>query len=280
MARYDRSNNECKAFLDKNLPHYHIICLNNELSTPGRVDRNKEFEYLGLTDKSLSQRSVLDIGALDGVLSFNSERSGATRVLAIDVEDPARQDWGWDGPPANYARLGPIKNRVFEPLRDFFSSNVTRKELSVYDLDCANHGTFDIIFFYGVLYHLRHPLLAFDKIRQVASGAVCVETHISNHEPYAATSLFYYDDVLGDADSNWCGPSESCVVAWMRDAGFRDIWVERRPRMQARQRFVGFIRAPTFPINSKNFFQVDADYLSLVRNESARRIRLGNLWRW
>ena len=47
---------------------------------------------------------------------------------------------------------------------------------SVYSLDPNALGQFDIVLFLGVLYHLRYPLLAADKLRAVTSGELLIET--------------------------------------------------------------------------------------------------------
>lgn len=279
MPNYDRTDAECVEFKNKKMPHYHIVRLNDNNMTTGKVDRNQEFQYIGIKNDDMLNRSVLDIGALDGVISFNAERAGATRVLAVDVEDPRMQDWGWRGAPPPFDGLGDIKRRVFTELRQFFDSRVEREQKTVYDLSPGADGAFDVIFFYGVLYHLRHPLLAFDRLRAVASGAICVETHVSNHEPMTPSALFYRDDVLDKADSNWTGPSESCVASWMKDAGFETVYAEIKPRVRSRQRFVGFVGAPTFTVNAANFRLLDAEYFAEVRADCARKIRLGGLWR-
>lgn len=278
--RYDRSDDDCRAFIQQGLPHYHVIQLNDRIRTPGRVDRNQEFSYIGLKPENIKGRSVLDVGALDGVTAFNAEKAGASRVLAIDVEDPALQDWGWSGAPKNYSDHGEIKNRVFPRLKEFFESNVDRRKMTVYELSPTTQEPFDIIFFYGVLYHLRHPLLALDRLRAVCRGAICVETHICNYDPLVPSSLFYRDNVLDKADSNWTGPSESCVASWMLDAGFSTIYAERKPRIQSRQRFIGFTETPIFEPNKDNFHLLDDAYFAEVRRETESRIRNGNLWRF
>ncbi|MEM1314314.1 MAG: DUF1698 domain-containing protein [Pseudomonadota bacterium] len=276
---YNRTNDECDAFLEKRLPHYHVIRLNDEVRTPGRVDRNHEFGYVGLTNADLLEKSVLDVGALDGVISFNCERGGARRVLAIDVEDPAEQDWGYSGPAASFANHGDVKNRVFPELKTFFNSNVERQRKTVYQVDPKVDGEFDLVFFYGVLYHLRHPLLSFDRLRAVSRAAICVETHVCNFDPMLPASLFYLDDVLAKAESNWTGPTESCVASWMRDAGYRTIYAERKPRVASRQRFIGFCDAPTFEVNETNFRLLDDAYFAEARREALSKLRIGQFWR-
>lgn len=276
MPNYHRTDDECREFLGKRRSHYHRVRLNDNVTTPGVVDRNHEFPYLGLTADDFAEKSVLDIGALDGVLSFNAERLGATNVVAIDVEDMADYDWGFDGPTQKFLGKGDTKNRTFRRLKRFFESDVRRKKKTVYRLNPDKDGLFDIVFFYGVLYHLRHPLLAFNSIRKVCRGAVCVETHVCNVDPQIPQALFYLDDVLDEADTNWTGPTEACVVSWMRDAGFKDVWAEKTPRMKSRQRFVGFVDAPTFAIDTDNFFRCDDEYFARSRDAVTQQLKVGS----
>ncbi|MEM6546324.1 MAG: methyltransferase domain-containing protein [Pseudomonadota bacterium] len=279
MPDYDRPDEDCLAFKAQGLKHYHVIRLNDRIATEGRADRNAEFPYLGLSPEGFAGRRVLDVGANDGALSFNAERAGAVDVVAVDIEDPAHQDWGFSGPPTSFQEQGQVRGSTFEALKTFFASGVTRKQKTVYDLSAAEDGQFDIAFFYGLLYHLRHPLLAFDRLRGVCRGALCVETHVSNHEPYLPMTLFYGDDVLRGSDSNWTGPSEACVAAWMRDAGFPTVYAELKPRVRNRQRFVGFVGDPVFAVNPKTFRVLDEAYFAKVHAECARKIELGGLWR-
>ena len=264
---YHQSDDACKNFLTKNLPHYHIVHLNNNIKTPGRVNRNEEFPYLGITEY-LKDKSVLDIGALDGVLSFNSERFGAKNILSIDVEDPKDYDWGYDGPTKPYQNIGEVKNKIFFELKEFFNSNVKRKKATVYDLNPNSDGVFDVVIFYGVLYHLRHPLLSLDKIRAVNSKVLIMETHTNNIDPMIPASVFYLDDVLDKADTNWTGASESCLVSWLFDAGYKNVWAEKSPRMRGRQRFIAFTGdKPDFEVNADHFKQCDGEYLRNVRSK-------------
>ena len=68
-----------------------------------------------------------------------------------------------------------------------------RLKLSVYDLDPEQHGEFDLVFNYGLLYHLRHPLLSLDRVRRVCRGALVLETHVVNTMSRLPITLFYCD---------------------------------------------------------------------------------------
>src|SRR3546814_3424311 len=76
-------------------------------------------------------------------------------------------------------------------------------------------GLFDLIFNFGLLYHLRHPLLALDKTRAVCRGAMILETHVVNAFGNLPASLFYRRDELvtspKDRKSTRLNSSHSCA---------------------------------------------------------------------
>ena len=89
----------------------------------------------------------------------------------------------------------------------------------MYDLRSEPHGQFDLMFNYGLLYHLRHPFLSLDTTRRVCRGAMVLETHIVNSLSTTPIAAFYHDDVF-TAWTNWTGPTEAAVASWLRSAGF------------------------------------------------------------
>jgi tRNA (mo5U34)-methyltransferase len=111
----------------------------------------------------------------------------------------------------------------------------------VYDLAPEKLGTFDVILFFGVLYHLRYPLLAIDRLRTVSRGSVFIETHIVGNrlilrKPlsmlgrltglaclFSTTPIWrqYREYELHPEDrSNWFGPNPLAVIESFRSAGF------------------------------------------------------------
>lgn len=111
--------------------------------------------------RDLSGMRVLDIGAWNGCFSFECERRGAAEVVAYSPEDPEE---------GGFARLARA-----------LGSNVSYIRGSVYEISRDRLGGFDLVLFLGVLYHLRHPLLALDKIREVCDGTMLLETHVIDH---------------------------------------------------------------------------------------------------
>jgi tRNA (mo5U34)-methyltransferase len=176
----------------------------------------------------LSGKRVLDVGAWNGCCSFECERRGAAEVIALSLEDPA----GAGG---------------FDRLKRLLGSRVKYVRGSVYTLSPAEFGTFDVILFFGVLYHLRYPLLAIDRLRAVSRGEVFTETHtIDNHDWLRGPPKFadapadvreallrtpvwrqYREFELHPQDSsNWFGPNAAAVLEAFESAGF-DIALTR-----------------------------------------------------
>ncbi|MEM6889116.1 MAG: DUF1698 domain-containing protein [Pseudomonadota bacterium] len=171
---------------------------------PGRNPVSTLCDYAGLP-QDLTGKSVLDIGAWHGAFSFECERRGADRVLAFSLEDPEATG--------------------FNRLKEVLNSNVEYKLGSVYSLQDYDLGTFDVVLFFGVLYHLRYPLLSFDRLRDVCkdTGAVYIETHILLENADRPMWVFYpADDLLGDP-SNWFSPNVRAVIDGMNTAGFDTV---------------------------------------------------------
>src|SRR5208282_1875837 len=205
--------------------------------TPGRNSVEAMLRHSGVpTD--LSGQRVLDIGAFNCCASFECERRGADEVVALDLQPPEQ--------------LG------FPVLKNVLHSNRVRfVQGSVYNLDPKQLGTFDVILFFGVLYHLRYPLLAIDQLRKVARKTVYVESFViderflvggvdfqslaSIHEVLTQVPLwqFYKGAELSGDHSNWFGPNIRAVLDAFDSAGLparvMSTWGDRA----AFQAFVG-----------------------------------------
>jgi tRNA (mo5U34)-methyltransferase len=157
--------------------------------------------------EDLTGKTVLDIGAWDGFFSFEFERRGASRVLAID-------SFAWDPRPQGFPR----GLDCFLLARDFFNSKVEHQRLDVHDLNPKAIGTFDLVFCAGVLYHMRHPLLALEKIRSVTGGRLILETHQlipAVHERVPTIRFFPGDE---EAVVRHNSPGGFPTRAWVTDA--------------------------------------------------------------
>ena len=156
--------------------------------------------------EDLRGRRVLDVGAASGWNAFEMERRGA-EVVAVDCVE--------------YDEL-----RAVAELR---GSRIDYRLLDVDELDPESIGTFDYILFFGVLYHLRHPLLGLEKICALARDCVLIESYVadgSGERSDACTMEFYETDELGGQIDNWCGPTTKCLMAMCRSAGFAQVTLE------------------------------------------------------
>ena len=120
-------------------------------------------------------------------------------------------------------------------MKSLLRSNVEFATCSIYELPQAWHGEFDLAFFFGVLYHLRHPLHALDAVRAALrpGGQTFIETAIADHElgAFASYPLVQFcrrDELAGDA-SNWFVPSSRALMDWCYSCGFAPVLVGLQP---------------------------------------------------
>jgi tRNA (mo5U34)-methyltransferase len=188
---------------------WHKIDLGNGLTTPGRDDTLTKLAQVNLP-RRLAGLSVLDIGAWDGFFSFECERRGAERIVALDK--PV-----WDCPA--------FGKRGFELARRVLGSKVEDVELDVLDITPERVGVFDVVLFLGVLYHVRHPLLALERVASVVGKLLILETHVDMNECARPVLAFYPEHECANDGSNWFGPNRAAVEAMLRVVGFRKVEV-------------------------------------------------------
>lgn len=154
---------------------YHTIDLAPGLETPGWFDTRPVVERLPLP-RSLEGKRCLDVGTFDGFWAFEMERRGAVEVVGIDLLDLAEADWPPNSEPETISAIERRKRggRGFELAAECLGSAVTREELSVYDVSAEAVGTFDFIYLGSLLLHLRDPVKALDRLRQVCKGELLI----------------------------------------------------------------------------------------------------------
>jgi tRNA (mo5U34)-methyltransferase len=187
---------------------FHRIDLGGGITTPGRDDSPRKLLEIRMPEE-LRGKSVLDIGAYDGFFSFEAERRGADRVLAVD-------NWGR---PECSPKAG------FEFARRALGSRVEDRTIDVYDLSPETVGVFDVVLFLGVLYHLRHPLLGLERVASVTGDLLILETHVDLLDHRRPVMAFYPEAELGGDSTNWWGPNEAAVFGMLRTVGFRRVEV-------------------------------------------------------
>ncbi len=227
---------------------FHSIELGPNLVTPGRKSAKvleRELARISLPD--LRGKSVLDIGAYDGFFSFAAERLGASRVVALDnyvwFTDMAAylKDWresqqtGRVLPPPHLSRhFRPNElpgRKPFDLAHRALGSKVEPVVADFMTADLSKLGTFDVVLFLGVLYHLEEPLTAVRRLRTVTApgGLAVIET-----EAIATLGLegqacceFFPGAELNNDSSNWWSPNAKALEGMLRAAGFPEVTVLR-----------------------------------------------------
>jgi tRNA (mo5U34)-methyltransferase len=202
-------------------PWFHNIDLDGVPTAPdhflGDYPTIKWRQFADAIPRDLSGRSVLDIGCNAGFYSIEMKRRGADRVLGIDFDESYLAQ-------ARFAA-------------EITGLDVEFRQLSVYD--GALGESFDVVLFMGVLYHLRHPLLALDLIREhVARDMLVFQSMlrgsadaavVGENYPFWDTEHFdapefpkmhFIEHRYADDPTNWWIPNRACVEAMLRSAGF------------------------------------------------------------
>lgn len=203
-------------------PWFHNIDLGGVMTAPDHflgdypAVKWRRFSHSIPTD--LTGKTVLDIGCNAGFYSIQMKLRGAARVFAIDI-DP------------DYLRQARFAAQTIGVKIEF-------AEMSAYDLGSLGER-FDIVLFLGVLYHLRHPLLALDLIREhvVRDLFVCQsmqrgdpgEEPLEKDYPFSERAIFerlsfprlsFVEHRYAGDNTNWWIPNRACTAAMLRSAGF------------------------------------------------------------
>ncbi|MEM7358813.1 MAG: DUF1698 domain-containing protein [Pseudomonadota bacterium] len=187
---------------------YHSIDLGNGIVTNGRKDFSTCLAEADVVfDHDVSGKSVLDIGAWSGFFSFEADRRGAAEVLSTD-------SFAWE-------QLGGRPG--FDYARSVLAPGIKDQFIDIMDLSSEKVGQFDVVLFLGVLYHMRHPMLALEIVSEVCKEHLVVETHMGcTHLDYPAAE-FYPTDELGSDPSNWWGMNEPAIIGMLKSNGFETV---------------------------------------------------------
>jgi len=170
----------------------------------------------------------LDVGTFEGFWALHMEARGAREVVGIDILDPL----AWDWPFGSGAEIvGALEERKrggagFEAVRAALGSRVQRRELSVYDLDPAQVGTFDFVYLGSLLLHLRDPVRALGAIRSVCAGRLlCVD---AIDLPLSLRSRRPLASLDGVGRPWWWRPNQAALLRMLAAAGLRPVQAPRR----------------------------------------------------
>jgi tRNA (mo5U34)-methyltransferase len=205
-------------------PWFHNIDLNGVWTAPdhflGDYPGSKFRRFAPHLPADLNGKSVLDIGCNAGFYAIEMKRRGADRVLGIDSDD-------------RYLAQARLAAEVLG-----YEHGIEFAKLDVYDVG-ALREKFDLVIFMGVLYHLRHPLLALDLIREHAASDMLLfqsmqrgsrfVLELDDDYEFAETGIFFESSFpklhfverqYSHDWTNWWVPNRACTEAMLRSAGF------------------------------------------------------------
>ena len=206
-------------------PWFHNIELNGIQTAPDHfLGDYPSFKWKGfrhLVPEDLRGRTVLDIGCNGGFYSLEMKKRGADLVVGVD-SDPRY---------LAQARLAAEASGL----------DISFRQLSVYEVGALGQR-FDFVIFMGVLYHLRHPLLALDLIHEhvvgdqllfqsMLRGSTRVPDIVPNY-PFEELTIFeqegyprmaFIEHNYAEDPTNWWVPNQSGMEAMLRSAGFRIV---------------------------------------------------------
>ncbi|MBB2676252.1 UNVERIFIED_ORG: tRNA (mo5U34)-methyltransferase [Rhizobium esperanzae] len=203
-------------------PWFHNLRINGVQTAPdhflGDYPSFKWAHFQQIVPEDLRGCSVLDIGCNAGFYSLEMKRRNAGRVVGID-SDP------------HYLRQAEFAARQI-------GEDIEFKLMSVYEVEKLKER-FDLVLFMGVLYHLRHPLLALDLLHEhVVGGKMLFQCMQRGEEDVAALSenydffdttifeqrgfpkLYFVEERYAGDPTNWFIPNKAAVEAMLRSAGF------------------------------------------------------------
>jgi tRNA (mo5U34)-methyltransferase len=216
------SSEEIQSRIEALGPWFHNIDLGGVRTAPnhflGDYPNQKYKKFADAIPADLTGKTVLDIGCNAGFYSIEMKKRGAERVVGVDFDDVY----------LNQARFA----------AEVAGADIEFRKLSVYDV--AGLGEqFDVVIFMGVLYHLRHPLLALDLIREhVAKDILIFQsmqrgskdvpdladnypfTEVGHFDDPAYPKLHFIEKRYADDPTNWWVPNAACAEAMLRSAGF------------------------------------------------------------
>jgi tRNA (mo5U34)-methyltransferase len=226
--------------------------LGHGVVTPGWSDpAHDKLPWFGLPEHMGGLR-VLDVGCAEGFFSFEAERRGAREVFSVDFD------------PEVVKRFALCGEALGSPLR--------AKAMSIYDLDPAELGTFDLVMCFGLLYHLPDPLGGIQRLAAMASGTVLIqswtiETSTMSDVPLARLRPHGLmsgpnEDPIFDPTVYW-EPNAACIGAMLDHVGLVDIERLPGPRPTRRERWVRRLRPRKYAV-----WNAGAQFRARVAEES------------
>lgn len=228
LSQIEVDEDVLRQHIDSLRPWFHNLHLNGIETAPdhflGDYPEVKFASFRDALPSDLTGKTVLDIGCNAGFYSLEMKRRGADRVLGIDTDE-------------HYLRQARFAAQIQ-------GADVEFRQLAVWEVGSLKEQ-FDLVIFMGVLYHLRHPLLALDLIHEhVARDLLLFQsmqrgsrdiTPVNSDYDFNAPAPFdehgypkmhFVEHRYSHDETNWWIPNRACVEAMLRSSGFN---IESRP---------------------------------------------------
>ena len=212
-------------------PWFHNIDLLSVQTAPnhflGDYPAFKWANFQNAIPHDLTGMTVLDIGCNGGFYSIEMKRRGAKRVLGIDHDQ-------------DYLAQAQYAAKVLD-------LDISFRQMSVYQVASLGER-FDVVIFMGVFYHLRHPLLALDLLRQhvtkdwlvfqsMLRGSRSIPKVAEDYPIWESAQfekpgypkMHFIENKYSEDETNWWIPNTACAQALLRSAGFR---IEAQPEAE------------------------------------------------
>jgi tRNA (mo5U34)-methyltransferase len=189
----------------------HRIYLGDSKFTPGRKS-SPTWDDLGLPE-DMNNKSFLDIGASDGLYSFEAERRGADKVLATDIWEDATTGDDWECF---------MSKETFNYAHDYLDSNVESKYIDIMNITPKSVGTFDVVLCAGVLPVVRDIYTSIENLVSVSDSMVVIKTAVTNQSTSQPGMELWQDN----SDRTWL-PNEMCLEEILKDCGCSSAYTTR-----------------------------------------------------
>ena len=214
------SDEELRRYLDER-EWYHTEELRPGIETPGWFDTRPVAAALPWPD--LTGKRCLDVGTFEGFWAREMHRRGAAEVVAIDILDPRQWDWPLGSTSELLSTLGERKRggEGFHFVNRMLAAPIEHREMSVYDLDPAVVGEFDMVYVGSLLLHLRDPIRALERVRGVCKpdGAVlsvdAIDLELTLRHPRRPLA-----ELDGDGRPWWWKPNIAGLARMVSAGGF------------------------------------------------------------
>lgn len=193
---------------------WHSIPLDDGRVTPGTKDMEMmRTELAGTFDPlDLRGKSVLDVGAWTGGFTIEAKRRGAGRVVAMDHVV-------WNMPHFRGREAFNFATKACG-----FEIEQIDKDVDVPALDLSSVGSFDVVLFLGVFYHLVDPIATVRELARLTGDVLVLETYVEETAtPQIPSMRFLPGAELNNDPTNWWAPNVACVDALLRFCGFSDV---------------------------------------------------------